>query len=79
LPFQETRPQAILESGAGRRLAALGGMRILHDELAARNLRFSSQRLILIAYKSLKLDAGYRVDLIVEDLVVVELKSVSMA
>ena len=40
-----------------------------------RKLRFVTQRSIPIIYKGMTLDAGYRVDLIVEDLVVVELKS----
>ena len=47
----------------------------LQFELAARKLRFVTQRAIPIVYKGMTLDAGYRVDLIVEDLVVVELKS----
>lgn len=46
-------------------------------ELSARKLRFVAQRAIPIVYKGIQLDAGYRVDLIVEDLVVVETKSVS--
>ena len=50
----------------------------LHYELAARKLRFIAQRSVPIAYKNLKLEAHYRIDLIVEDLVVVEVKSVSL-
>ena len=49
----------------------------LHYELAARNLRFVAQKSISIVYKDLTLDASYRVDLIVEDLIVVEVKSVA--
>jgi GxxExxY protein len=49
----------------------------LQFELAARSLRFVIQRSIPIVYKSMALDANYRVDLIVEDLVVVEIKSVA--
>jgi GxxExxY protein len=46
-------------------------------ELASRNLRFATQRAIPIVYKGAKLDASYRIDLIVEDCVVVEVKSVN--
>ena len=47
----------------------------LHTELAARQLKFVTQRAIQIVYKGMPLESSYRVDLIVEDLVVVELKS----
>ena len=47
----------------------------LQFELASRNLRFVTQRQIPIVYKGMRLDSSYRVDLIVEDRVVVELKS----
>ena len=47
----------------------------LHYELTMRKVRFVTQRSIPIVYKGMRLEAGYRVDLIVEDLVVVELKS----
>ncbi len=52
-------------------------MPCLRFELAARKLRFVVQRSIPILYKGMPLDARYDVDLIVEDLVVVEVKSVS--
>ena len=45
-------------------------------ELAARHLRCVVQRAVPIVYKGMALDSSYRVDLIVEDLVVVEIKSV---
>jgi GxxExxY protein len=44
-------------------------------ELSARKLRFVSQRAIPIVYKGMQLDTSYRVDLIVEDVVVVEIKA----
>jgi GxxExxY protein len=44
-------------------------------ELTLRKLRFVAQHPVPIVYKGLALDANYRVDLIVEDLVVVEVKS----
>ena len=45
-------------------------------ELTARKLRFVTQRSVPIVYKGMRLDAGYRLDLIVEGAVVVEVKSV---
>jgi GxxExxY protein len=47
----------------------------LHAELSMRKLEFVTQRAIQIVYKGMPLESSYRVDLIVEDLVVVELKS----
>jgi GxxExxY protein len=47
----------------------------LHAELTARQLGFVTQRAIQIVYKGIPLESSYRVDLIVEELVVVELKS----
>ena len=49
----------------------------LQFELAARKLRFVTQRSVPIIYKGMRLDAGYRIDLIVEDMVVVEVKAVA--
>jgi GxxExxY protein len=51
-------------------------MPCLQYELGARHLRFVAQWAVPIIYKGITLDSHYRVDLIVEDLVVVELKSV---
>ena len=51
-------------------------MPCLQYELALRRLRFVAQRAVPIVYKGMAIDTSYRVDLIVEDLVVVELKSV---
>jgi GxxExxY protein len=49
----------------------------LQYELSARKLRFGTQRHLPIVYKGIVLDANYRLDLVVEDVVVVEVKSVS--
>jgi GxxExxY protein len=46
-------------------------------ELSARKLRYVTQCSIPIVYKGIQLDAGYRLDLIAEDVVVVEIKSVA--
>jgi GxxExxY protein len=51
-------------------------LQCLQIELASQKLRFVAQRPIPIVYKGAVLDASYRIDLIVEDRVVVEVKSV---
>ena len=48
----------------------------LKFELTARQRRYTTERLIPIVYKGSLLEGGYRVDLIVENTVVVEIKSV---
>jgi len=45
-------------------------------ELHLRNLGFQRQVDLPVAYKDLKLDCGYRLDVVIENLVVVELKSI---
>ena len=50
----------------------------LEYELSARKLRFITQRQLPIVYKGIVLDANYRLDLVVEDVVVVEVKSVAV-
>ena len=49
----------------------------LQYELTARKLRFAAQRAVPIVYKGMAMGASYRIDLVVEDVVVVELKSAS--
>ena len=48
----------------------------LQFELAARGLRFVTQQPIPVVYKSIRLESAYRIDLVVEDRVVVEVKCV---
>ena len=48
----------------------------LCHEFHLRNLTFKRQVDLPVVYKGVSLNCGYRIDLIVEDLVVVELKSV---
>jgi GxxExxY protein len=48
----------------------------LQHELPSREIGFVAEHLIPLVYKGLAIDAVYRVDLIVEDVVVVELKAV---
>ena len=45
-------------------------------ELLQAGIPFKIQHPIPVAYKQIKLDCGYRVDLLVEDRLIVELKSV---
>jgi GxxExxY protein len=45
-------------------------------ELEIRGLRFERQVALPVEYKGERLDCGYRLDLVVEDVVVVEIKSV---
>jgi len=44
-------------------------------ELELRGLRFQAEVALNITYKGVVVDAGYRIDLIVEDTVIVELKA----
>ncbi len=48
----------------------------LCHELHLRGIQFRRQIDLPVTYKGLKLDCGYRLDLVVEDTVVVELKAV---
>jgi GxxExxY protein len=45
-------------------------------ELSIRGLRFERQVPIPVEYKGVKLDCGYRADLVVEDVILVELKAI---
>jgi GxxExxY protein len=51
---------------------------VLAYELAQRGLRTASQQPISIVYGSIRMDIGFRADLIVEDQVIVEIKSVEI-
>ena len=48
----------------------------LFYELQQSGLKVEKQKALSLVYKEVKLDAGYRVDLLVENSVVIELKSV---
>jgi GxxExxY protein len=45
-------------------------------ELGQRGLKVEQQKTLPVVYRSVKLDCGYRIDLLIEDSVIVELKSV---
>lgn len=49
----------------------------LCHELSLSDLKIERQKVIPIFYKGIKLDAGYRLDLVVEGQVIVEIKAVS--
>jgi len=49
----------------------------LQHELAARKLPFTSERRVPVVYKGIVLDCEYRLDLLVDDAVVVEVKSIA--
>ena len=49
----------------------------LCHELRLRELSFERQKPLPLEYKSLKLDCGYRIDVIVENKVILELKCVN--
>ena len=48
----------------------------LCHELSLRRVNFHRQVALPVVYKGVRLDCGYRIDLVVEDMVVVELKTV---
>ena len=48
----------------------------LAHELQSNNIASSSQQPLPVEYKGVQLDCGYRVDLLVEDKLIVELKAV---
>ena len=48
----------------------------LFYELRASGLRVEKQKPLPVVYKEVKLEAGYRIDLLVENKVIVEIKSV---
>jgi GxxExxY protein len=49
---------------------------VLSHELKKSNLRLARQVAVPMSYDTIKLDIGFRADIIVEDAVIIELKSV---
>lgn len=49
---------------------------VMAYELQKRGLKFERQKLIPVVYEGMHLGEGFRADFIVEDLVIIELKSV---
>jgi GxxExxY protein len=50
--------------------------RCLAHELKLRGIHFQKEHVLPVTYKELQLDCGYRIDLLVENEIIVELKSV---
>jgi len=50
----------------------------LFYEISKRNLKVEKQKTLPLIYEEVRLNIGYRIDLIIEDKVIVELKSVEM-
>jgi GxxExxY protein len=48
----------------------------LCHEFGLRQMRYSRQQELPVEYKGVKLDCDYRIDLLVEDLIILELKAV---
>jgi GxxExxY protein len=48
----------------------------LCHELFLRNIRFQRQLILPLTYKGINVDSGYKIDILVEGIVVVELKAV---
>jgi GxxExxY protein len=46
------------------------------DELTAKGFNVEKQKALPVIYRGNKLDAGYRIDLLVEDKVIIEIKAV---
>jgi GxxExxY protein len=51
---------------------------VLAYELGRRGLRAVSQQAIPVVYEGIRIDTGFRADLVVEDKVIVEIKSVEV-
>jgi GxxExxY protein len=49
----------------------------LYFELKLASLRVEKQQILPVVYKEVHLDCGYRLDLVVEDKVIIEVKSVA--
>jgi len=50
----------------------------LAAEMEAQGLRFERQKPVPVVFRKLKLDCGYRVDFVVEEKVIVELKAIDV-
>jgi len=65
-----------VHSALGPGLLESAYVECLYYELTLIGLKVEKQKALPLVYKEVKLDAGYRIDLLVEDCIVVELKSV---
>jgi GxxExxY protein len=81
-PFNETTGEIIAAAIEVHRALGPGLLESMYSEclqceLATRKLRYITQHPLPLVYKGKTLNTSYRVDLIVEDCVVVEVKSVA--
>ena len=61
----------------GRGLLESAYEECLSKELAIRDIVFERQKPLAVVYKGITLDCGYKLDIVVEDKVILELKSVN--
>jgi len=66
----------IVHSALGHGLLESAYTECLYFELIEAGLRVEKQKALPLIYKKVNLEAGYRIDLLVENCVVVEIKSV---
>ena len=66
----------LVHTALGPGLLESAYLECLYYELLLLGLKVEKQKPLPLIYKEVKLDVGYRIDLLVENLVVVELKSV---
>jgi GxxExxY protein len=64
-----------VHSALGPGLLESAYVECLHYDLTLIGLKVEKQKPLPLVYKEVKLDAGYRIDLLVEDCIVVELKT----
>src|SRR5258708_26295536 len=62
----------------GPGLPEFGYQTVLAYELGRRGLRAVSQQAVPVVYDGIRIDTGFRADLVVEDKVIVEIKSVEV-
>src|SRR2546421_11315344 len=65
-----------VHSALGRGLLESAYAACLRHELIKRGLKVASEVRVPVVYDGIRLDAGYKLDLLVEDMVVVELKAI---
>ena len=63
--------------GLGAGLLESAYERCLSYELSAKKIKHDVQRELPVEYKGMRLDGGYRIDLLVDDRLIVELKCVT--
>ena len=65
-----------MHSALGPGLLESAYLECLYFELIHKEFKVEKQKPLPLIYKDVHLDAGYRIDLLLEDLIVVEIKSV---